>query len=298
MNYEYYKAFYLVATHKNITRASEELYSSQPAVSRIITNMETELNCKLFIRNKTGVSLTKEGTELFERIAEPCSKLLRADADFIKFVKTNETTVYVGATVTALSCFLFDFLERYRRKYPNIHFKIHTGSSSKMISELKKGNLEVVFNTTPFSGAENLSVEKVLEFNDILIGGSAYRSLAGKPFTVSELKKYPMILLSRGMSFREHIDDFFAKYGERITPAMEADSSSLIVPIVEKNWGLSLVPEKMAEEFIKSGQIVRLELSEPLPKRHVTLVTDRSKTVGAPVASILKMIKNAAAGSE
>ena len=292
MNYEYYKVFYLVAKHKNITRASEDLYSSQPAVSRVITNMETELNCKLFIRNKAGVRLTKEGEELFERISDPCSKLIRADADFIKFVKTNETTVYIGATVTALACFLFDFFQTYRKKHPNIHFKIHTGSSSRMISELKNGNLDVVFNTTPFNGAENLTVHKVHEFNDILIGGTAYKALEGKLLSISDLKKYPMILLSQGMSFREHVDDFFAKHGERIAPIMEADSSSLIVPIVEKNWGLSLVPEKMAEPFIGSGQIVKLDLAESLPKRHVTVVIDRSQSVSAPVMQMLKMIRN------
>ena len=72
MNYEYYKVFYLVAKRKNITKAAAELFSSQPAVSRVITNIETELNCKLFIRSKSGVVLTKEGEELFEKISEPC----------------------------------------------------------------------------------------------------------------------------------------------------------------------------------------------------------------------------------
>ena len=291
MNYEYYKVFYLVATHKNFTRAAEELYSSQPAVSRIISNMETELNCKLFIRGKTGVKLTKEGEELFEKISEPCSRLMRADGDFVKFVKLNETTVYIGATVTALFCFLFDFLEKYRKKYPNVHFKIHTGSSSKMIADLKKGKLDVVFNTTPFMGAESLTVNNVRRFKDILVAGNAYKGLVGKTLKVKDLERYPMILLSQGMSFRTHVDEFFAGYGVHITPEMEADSSSLIVPIVAKNWGMSLVPEEMAEEYVLSGQIVKLDLSEPLPERYVTMVTDKTKTMNKSVSDMLKMIK-------
>ena len=292
MNYEYYKVFYLVATHKNFTRAAEELYSSQPAVSRIISNMETELNCKLFIRGKTGVKLTKEGEELFEKISEPCGKLMRADDDFVKFVKLNETTVYIGATVTALFCFLFDFLEKYKKKYPNVHFKIHTGSSSKMIADLKRGKLDVVFNTTPFIGAESLTVNNVRKFKDILIAGDAYSGLAGKTLKIKDLERYPMILLSNGMSFRTHVDRFFADCGVRITPEMEADSSSLIVPIVAKNWGMSLVPEEMAKEYVESGQIVKLELSEPLPERYVTMVTDKTKTMNKSVYQMLQMIKS------
>ena len=292
MNYEYYKVFYLVATHKNFTRAAEELYSSQPAVSRIISNMETELNCKLFIRGKTGVKLTKEGEELFEKIGEPCGRLLRADADFLKFVKLNETTVYIGATVTALYCFLFEFLNGYKKKYPNVHFKIHTGSSSKMISDLKKGKLDVVFNTTPFMGAENLTINNVCTFKDIPVAGNIYKGLEGKTLKVADLKRYPMILLSQGMSFRTHVDVFFDRNGVRITPEMEADSSSLIVPLVAQNWGVSLVPEKMAEEYIADGRIIKFDLSEDLPERYVTMVTDKSKTMNKSVYDMLRMIKD------
>lgn len=291
MNYEYYKVFYAVAVHKNITRAAEELYSSQPAVSRVISNMETELNCKLFIRGKTGVKLTKEGEELFERISEPCGKLMRADADFIKFVKLNESTVYIGATVTALYCYLFDFLEKYRKKHPDVHFKIHTGSSSKLIADLKKGKLDVVFNTTPFFGAETLNVSEVCKFRDILVAGSDYKGLEGKSITLNDLKRFPVILLSQGMSFRAHVDEFFNRNGVHIAPELEADSSALIMPLVEKNWGVSLVPEKMAGEYVTGGKVVKLDLVESMPFRYVTMVTDKTKTLNKPVYEIFRMIK-------
>lgn len=291
MNYEYYKVFYLVATQKNFTRAAEMLYSSQPAISRTISNMESELNCKLFIRSKSGVRLTKEGQELFDRVGESCDKLLRADQDFMKFVSLSATTVYVGATVTALYCFLFDFLENYRKKRPNVHFKIHTGSSGKLIADLKSGRLDVVFNTTPFMNAENLSVVNVKEFEDVLVAGGAYKGLIGQPIEAADLKKYPTILLSKGMSFRTHIDNFFATKGESASPETEADSSSLIVPLVEKNWGLAFVPEKMAEEYLESGKIIKLDFKETLPKRSVCMVTDKTKKFSAPVREMVRMIK-------
>ena len=61
MNYEYYKIFNCVGKHKNITRAAEELYSSQPAVTRAIQKMEAELNCRLFGGPDNGGEWTAEG---------------------------------------------------------------------------------------------------------------------------------------------------------------------------------------------------------------------------------------------
>ncbi|MBO4572877.1 MAG: LysR family transcriptional regulator [Clostridia bacterium] len=290
MNYEYYKIFYAVATHKNITRAAESLYSSQPAVSRVISNMETELNCKLFIRDKSGVRLTKEGEELFDRISEPCGKLLRADEDFVKYVKLEETTVYIGSTVTALYCFVFDFLEKFKKKYPNVHFRIHTGSSSTLIAELKAGRLDVVFNTTPFSGADALSVTHIKMFEDILVAGNAFKALKGKKLSLADLKKYPFILLPEGMSFRTHAENFFLSNGVRITPELEADSSSLIVPMVEQNWGIALVPAKMAEGCIEEGKIFKIDLEENIPTRYVTMVTDIKNTTNKPIRQMKKLV--------
>ena len=60
-NFEYYKAFYYVAKYENLTKAASVLKTSQPAVTRTIHNLENNLGCRLFIRSKSGMTLTPEG---------------------------------------------------------------------------------------------------------------------------------------------------------------------------------------------------------------------------------------------
>ena len=68
INFELYKTFYVVAKNKNITKASQELLISQPAVSKAIKNLENQLDCTLFIRNRSGVYLTEAGLELYKEV--------------------------------------------------------------------------------------------------------------------------------------------------------------------------------------------------------------------------------------
>ena len=66
MNYDYYRVFLAVGKRGSFTRAAEELYTSQPAVTRTIKNLESELGVRLFVRGKKGVEFTPEGTVLFK----------------------------------------------------------------------------------------------------------------------------------------------------------------------------------------------------------------------------------------
>lgn len=287
MNYEYYKIFFAVGKYKNITRAAQELFSSQPAVTRVIHNMEAELGCQLFVRSKAGVEFTREGKELYDLIETPCNLLLRADQELYQSIGWQEGTIHIGTTDTALQCFLFDFLEDFRQEHPGVHFKIYTGSSSRMISRLESGEVDLVFNTTPFPNKPSLSVSSVKTFNDILVGGDQYRDLSEKTVSLKYIQNYPFILLSRGMQYRQFCDEFFKKCGVHIEPALEADSSGLIVPMAAHNWGLAFVPEAMAHEALINGSIVKIALAEPIPCRYVTLVTDPQK----PLPKIVRLMR-------
>ena len=71
INFEYYKIFYFVAKYGNITKAATALGSSQPNVTRAMKLLESQLNCRLFIREARGISLTNEGNHLTYKNNQP-----------------------------------------------------------------------------------------------------------------------------------------------------------------------------------------------------------------------------------
>ena len=70
INYELYRIFYVVAKSGSITKAAQELFISQPAVSQSIKQLETQIGGRLFVRTSKGMELTYEGKIIFEYIEQ------------------------------------------------------------------------------------------------------------------------------------------------------------------------------------------------------------------------------------
>ncbi len=274
MNYEYYKIFYYVGKHKNITRAAAELYSSQPAVTRAVQNLETELNCRLFVRTKNGVEFTHEGKTLFDYISIAHNHILKGEKEVSRSVDAEQGTVYIGTTVTALFGFLFKVLDEFHVKHPGVKFKINTGSSNGTLEKLKNGIFDVAFVSTPFNSFKSLTSVPVQRFNDVLIAGSSFAQLKDKKLKLEDIKNYPFVCLRHSMQLRQFIDDVFAEEGLTVTPDIEADSADLLVPMICHNFGLGFVPRGMAEAAIAREEIFEVALDKKLPERQICMVSD------------------------
>ena len=205
MNYEYYKIFYYVGKHKNITRAAADLFSSQPAVTRAIQNLEAELGCRLFVRTKNGVEFTHDGGKLYEYISAAHSQIVKGEEEISRSNSVENGTVYIAATVTALRCYLFDILDDFHlNKFPKVKFKINTGSTNNCINQLKSGIADLAFVSTPYSNTKELNVSVIKQFNDVLIGGSKFEELKDKVLPLEELRSYPVVEIGRA-SCRERV---------------------------------------------------------------------------------------------
>lgn len=274
MNYEYYKIFYYVGKHKNITRAAVELYSSQPAVTRVVQNLENELGCRLFIRTKSGVEFTHEGQTLFDYIRIAHSQILKGEEEVSHSISAENGTIYIGTTVTALHGFLFGVLDDFHSKYPNVKFKINTGSSNGTIEKLKTGIYDIAFVSTPCNTSKSISTTVVHSFNDILIAGNSFSELKNKTLSLNDINNYPFVCLRHSMQLRQFIDDIFAENEIALTPDIETDSADLLIPMISHNFGLGFVPQDMAEDAIKRGEVFRVKLEKELPPRNICMITD------------------------
>ena len=293
MNYTYLNVFYTVAKLQNISKAAEELGVTQPAVSRIISNIEKEYHTKLFFRSKTGVSLTRDGQNLFEMVKAPLIELEKVSNNLSNNKTLDKVTIHIGATSTALYCYLFKHLEDDIKKiFPNVNFKIYSDSSTKLLNMVSNGSIDFAFITTPYQGREDLETHNVVKLNDILIAPISYKDQIKDKVSIKDLENYPFILLSKEMQFREYIDNFLNKYKVHVTPVYETDSSAILTPFVELGYGLTFIPDEMAAKSINEGKCYQVNIKEKLPDRYVAFAIKKDKTHNSVIDDIKKRILN------
>lgn len=141
IDFELYRIFVAVAKEENITKASEKLNISQPAVTKQIKNLEKQVSLKLFDRKSKGLSLTADGKAIYEKLKNPIEELNRVDGQVSK-----EKFINIGTHNHMGSCILGDVINKYCLKYPNVKLNLICEETSEMMKKLKNEELDIVFS--------------------------------------------------------------------------------------------------------------------------------------------------------
>ena len=135
------------------------LMTSQPAVTRTIHNLESELGCRLFIRSKKGVELTPEGRVFYEYISAACAQIFKGENELASMVGLENGTICISATETALHCCLFQAVEQFTKEYPEVRFKLLNNSTAASIQALKTGKADLAVVSSDPAAAPPLRVK-------------------------------------------------------------------------------------------------------------------------------------------
>lgn len=177
-NLELYKIFIEVAKEKNITRASEKLHISQPAVTRHIKNLENELNIVLFSRTK-GMELTELGKKLYNEISTSIEKIVDIDR---KYCIKNE--IILGTYSTMLSKVLSGPIAEFYSKNKDAKIITITDNSKILKEPLNSGELDILISRK-FNEKE--SVDKRYKY--ISLGYFDFVLIANKKSELCQKKK-------------------------------------------------------------------------------------------------------------
>lgn len=136
-NLELYRLFKIIAEEGNLTRASQKLFISQPAVTKHIHNLEEELNLKLFERTQHGIALTKAGKDLYNQIKEPVNTL-----SSIQYTIKNIANINIGIHINFPYDFYRVILTQLKETNPNIDFTICKSNTENMFNMLEKNEID------------------------------------------------------------------------------------------------------------------------------------------------------------
>lgn len=140
IDFELYRIFVAVADEENITRASEKLNISQPAITKQIKNLENQLSIKLFERRSKGVALTNEGKKIYEKLKNPIEELNQIDAQIGK-----EKIINIGTHNHMGGLIFGQAINQYTLKYPNVNLNLVCEEMDELLRKLKNKEIDIVF---------------------------------------------------------------------------------------------------------------------------------------------------------
>ena len=283
-NLEYYRTFYYVSKLGNLTKAARALYVSQPAVSRAISELEKRLDAKLFIRKARGMALTPEGEKLFRHVSAALDSLIQGEQELRRLHELVSGTIRIAATETPLFSFLMPKIQSFKNEYPNIHFEISGSSSVETITLLKSGAVDFALGVSPIEPDSDLNICEGGRIDDIFVAGPQFRHLAEQVLTAKEISAYPLITVERGTSARACIDMWFEEQGIFFVPAYSVRTSTNIIPFVEQNFGIGIIPSIFARNSIAENRMFEIALVRPLPTRRI-LILHRNNDPLAPLGN-------------
>ena len=236
-----YRIFYEVAKSKNITKASERLFISQPAVSQTIKKLEEELSATLFIRNKKGVELTRFGQEVFQRVETAMLALKTIDKISRDEHELLRGSIIIGCGSNLARELLTLPIKNFLDSFPNVQITQIEDVQANLFEMLRKGKVDFVMTQQTDQFDEFKFCPKI-EHNYLFIKKKGV-----------EVKRF--IKIPQGSFTYNVFEDFEKQYKPQSYPATIVSGYSMEIELVKQGVGIALVPEFLVSDLIKSGEV-------------------------------------------
>lgn len=293
VNLELYKVFCTVARCGSLTKAAQELYISQPAVSQSIKQLETQLGTPLFKRTHKGMELSAQGGQLIIGNVEQALSLLADAEDKLAELRMRPTgTLRIGASETIFQYVLSEKIVEYHKLYPQVKIELIEEVSPRIVEMLKTDGCDIGFLNLPVEEDAGIRLtESILLLNDIFVAGEAYAELKGKELTVWDLQKYPLLLLEPNTVARASVDRFAESVGADLTPSVEVDSWGFMKQLVERGMGIGCIPRRYVRRRLEEGTLFELNVTPSLPPRSVGMALPAKGSPNFALRLFIKMFE-------
>ncbi|MBQ8923724.1 MAG: LysR family transcriptional regulator [Lachnospiraceae bacterium] len=319
-NLNNYKVFYNVAKYKNLSRAAENLYISQPAISKSIAKLEEGLGVKLFDRTSKGVMLTEEGNILYQHIESAFDSILKGEDEIKKINELGIGQLKIGVSTSLCKHILLDYLKGFITMNPHIKVIIDCHSTINTIRLLQEEKIDIgLICETDIP--KHFEYKKLQDIHDIFVASDAYidnlhlrekdeseqtenpyffagnltsfipenkKSNDYKLSIKDILEKSNLMLLETNNITRTHIDSYLAAEGIYPNQILEVNNMDLLIDFAAIGMGVAIVVREFATDYLENGQIIELPLEHEVKKRTVGFIYPNNKTKTAVLEKFIE----------
>lgn len=272
---ELYRVFYTVAVCKNISKAAEQLYISQPAISKSIRKLESALGISLFTRSSRGVRLTSEGTIFFDHVQKAMTEL-ELGKNVLEKIKANAYGfIKISVSTTLCKHLLIPHLKTYIQRNPHIKIQILNRSTAETLKLIDEGVIDFGIVSQPFD-TEPYEFLCLTEIHDVFVAGDHYM----KTFQVTEenlfTPNHAIMLMEEDNVSRKYIDRYLLLNNISVKPEIETGNMDMLIEFAKLGLGITSVIREFITGELDRGELMEIPVAPPIPARSAGIVYKRN----------------------
>ena len=255
-NLELYRIFCEVVKYKNISKAAENIYISQSAVTQSIQKLEKILGGKLFFRNKNGVELTEEGKNLYEYIGDSIEKMNNAENLFSQYINLEKGIIRICGGKFLVNKYVMPSLVGFIKDYPNIDIRISRATTQESLKKLSNGEIDIAMLNlsdipTEYTNIDFISLKSTPRYCFIATNDYIKENKISKDSNFENCK----IIIPKSTALKQHLKEYCSQNNIDIAPNYEIGDTELIDRLVLNNCGVLLSNIEYEEELLKRDDI-------------------------------------------
>ncbi|WP_110926518.1 cidABC operon transcriptional activator CidR [Bacillus massiliglaciei] len=244
MDIKHLQYFIEVTKYNSFTKAAERLYITQPTISKMIKNLETELGVELFDRSRKQLTLTDAGQVVLEqaKLINNAFHNLEIEMDNLLGLKTGH--IRIGLPPILKASFFPEMIGKFHKKYPKITFQLVEDGSKKIEEYVEKDQLDLGVMVLPANGTF-YSHFPIIKEDIMMILHPSHPYAKNEVMDLADFKEEPFILFNKDFTLHDLVLSSCREAG--FTPHIITESSrwDFIEEMVAGGLGVALLPESL-----------------------------------------------------
>ena len=243
----------------NMTRTAEALYMAQPAVSRVLSELESHYGVTFFTRISRKLYITDAGRRFYDYAKQIVD--LFNDVEFGIQHQAHDTFLRVGVCESVDACALPQYISAFNVVHPGVTVKSYVDISSSLEEKLEHNELDIAI-TDALPKNRNLVAQKYTAANVAFGVSPKLGYTSGQVITIEELLSIPLLVRTVGCGARTAFDMALANHGQKADPVLESFSVTVLTNAAQSGLGVVVLTDTMLNYLFRKGKLVRLSVKD------------------------------------
>lgn len=286
MTLRHFRIFKAVAENGSFTKAADQLYITQSAVSHAVRELEERAGTLLFDRLSRNIRITESGRLFLEEITPILASCDALDSRIGSLER--KAPVHIVSSITIAAFRLPGLLNRFHEQWPDLPVTVEVVPAATAVERLGSGNAD--FALIEGAAPQGPFIWEAFDsYRMPILCSPGYRDVR-KPLSLEEFCGERLLLREKGSAIRDALDSALYLAGYRAYPAWSSVNSTALIEAAKAGLGLTVLPDILVGNELRENMLITVQVEGLELKNDLLVIRHREKYITAPLRSFFRLL--------